>query len=325
MKRKAQSKNTRIVGRGPLARKVIASARQHLQQKVTNLAAWREAKLRSNDYQKALISREKMAEYDPLHSLYIYGQNQLSVLIEQMAELPILDKLTIPYAEAQEAYMPSGPPMSPLTTSYFTCWGFFDLCTSGFKKETLATIATDFCQFQHVDEGLICLFETMSGSRMGVYRHEGTSGEFVFLRELITNTEIKAISASGYLGNAGEIWFVRLLPPPFEMSAFDYSLVFTTPYVLGKLGPRREFLPFVEEEWRSYFKRNLPKTHQDIEALAYHHLMKFGLSRNYWNEYIFLAYRNHRSDMIFLEGFPDQPASLPHSKEGRKILGMHHH
>jgi hypothetical protein len=28
---------------------------------------------------------------------------------------------------------------------------------------------------------------------MGLYQHEGTSDGFVFLRELITNTEIKAI------------------------------------------------------------------------------------------------------------------------------------
>jgi hypothetical protein len=35
--------------------------------------------------------------------------------------------------------MPSFPPLSPLTTSYFTCWGFFDL-TTGVKRETLGTI-----------------------------------------------------------------------------------------------------------------------------------------------------------------------------------------
>lgn len=322
MKRKAQSKKATSNGRGPLARKVIASARQHLQQKVTNIADWREARLRSEDYQRTVISKDKLTDYDPLHGLYIYAQNQLSILIEQIAELPMVDQLADAYSEALEGYMPSGPPMSPLTVSYFTCWGSFDLCSSGAKTETLATIATDFAIFQHVDDGLTSLFETMQASRMGIYRHEGASGRFVYLRELITNREVKVLSASGYVGNIGEIWFVRLLPPPFENSIFDYSLVFTTPYVLGRLGPGRAFLSSVEDDWLAFFKRNLPKIHQDTEGLAYDHLMKFGLSRDYWNEYIFLSYRNHRNNVIFLEGFPDVAASLPHSKEGRDVLGV---
>jgi hypothetical protein len=218
--------------------------------------------------------------------------------------------------------MPFGPPTSPLTTSYFTCWATFDLSSSGVKKETLCTVATDFCKFQQVDEGLITLFETMQASRMGVYRHEGVSQRFVFLRELVTNNEIKAISPSGYLGNVGEVWFARVLPPPFETEAYNYSVVFTTPYVLGKLGPRREFVPLVEDDWLAFFKRNLPKTSKDTEVSAYGHLMKYGLSRNYWNEYIFLSYRNHRHDMILLEGIPDIPVSLPHTKEGRERRGL---
>jgi hypothetical protein len=322
MKTKAASKKSTSTGRGPIARKVIASARQQLQQKVTNIADWRQARLGAEEYQKTIISKNQLSEYDPLHGLYIYAQNQMSVLIEQMIGLPMLDNLADAYAAAQEEYMPSGPPMSPLTTSYFTSWGFFDLCSSGAKKESLCTVATDFCKFQQVDEGLITLFETMQASRMGIYRHEGASNRFVFLRELVTNERVKAISPSGYRGNAGEVWFARVLPPPFQPAAFDYSLVFTTPYVLGKCGPRREFVPLVEEDWLAFFKRNLPRTNQDTEAPAYAHLMKYGLSRNYWNEFVFLAYRNHRHDMILLEGFPDLPATLPHTPEGSRRLGV---
>jgi hypothetical protein len=322
MKKTAQPRKSTSSGRGPIARKVIASARQHLQQKVTKIADWREARLRAEEYQKTVISKNKLAGYDPLHGLYIYAQNQLSVLIEQMIDLPMLDRLADAYAEAQEEYMPSGPPISPLTTSYFTCWGSFDLCSSGAKKETLCTVATDFCKFQQVDEGLITLFETMQASRMGIYHHEGVSNRFVFLRELVTNNEITAISTSGYLGNAGEVWFARVLPPPFEATAFDYSVVFTTPYVLGKLGPRRQFVPFVEEDWLAYFQRKLRKTNRETEVSAYDDLMKYGLSRNYWNEYIFLSYRNHRHDVVLLEGIPDIPASLPHTNEGAERLGL---
>jgi hypothetical protein len=154
----------------------------------------------------------------------------------------------------------------------------------------------------------------MQASRMGIYKHDGTVGGYVLLRELITNREIKAIPASGYFGNPGEIWFARLMPPPFENNTqFDYSIVFTTPYVLGKSGSRKEFIPFVENDWLDYFKRNLMWTKIGEKEPAYEYLMKYGLSRNYWNEYVFLSYRNHQQEMILLEGFPDVPSSLPHS------------
>jgi len=318
MKKSSKSEKVQSVGRGPIGRKVIASAQYHLQKKVVNLSDWREAKVRAENFKKTIISPNKLTQYDPVHGLYIYGQNQLSVLIEQIMDLPILEKLTDAYAEAQEMYMPSAPPMSPLTTSYFTCWGFFDLCSGGAKKETFGTIAIDFCKYLCIDEGLINLFEKMQASRMGIFKQEGVSGDYLFLRELITNREIKAISPSGYLGIPEEIWFARLLPQPFDNELFDYSIVFTTPYVLGKIGANREFIPFVERDWLTYFERNLGKIRVDEKELAYEYLMKYGLSRNYWNEYVFLSYRNHQHNMILLEGFPDIPSSLPHSKEGER-------
>jgi hypothetical protein len=82
---------------------------------------------------------------------------------------------------------------------------------------------------------------------------------------------------------------------------------------LGKIGPNREFIPFVENDWLAYFERNLGRTKIAEKELAYAHLMKYGLSKNYWNEYVFLAYRNYQHDMVLLEGFPDIPSSLPHS------------
>ena len=50
---------------------------------------------------------------------------------------------------------------------------------------------------------------------------------------------------------------------------------------------------------------------------AYERLMKAGLSRHHWNEYVFLAYVNHREDCVYLAGLPDLSASLPHSKAGQ--------
>ncbi len=109
--------------------------------------------------------------------MYIYGQNKLSVLIEQIINLDLVNYLADIYDEQQTEHTPSGPPMSPLTTSYFTCWGAFDLCTKSAKKETLASIAIDFCKAIGIDQSLIDLYENMQQSRMGIYVHEGTSGK----------------------------------------------------------------------------------------------------------------------------------------------------
>ncbi|MBI1881171.1 MAG: hypothetical protein HYR94_23575 [Chloroflexi bacterium] len=46
---------------------------------------------------------------------------------------------------------------------------------------------------------------------------------------------------------------------------------------------------------------------------ALDHLLKYGLSWNYWHEFVFQAYVNNRYDVIFLTGLPDVPESLPHT------------
>ena len=70
-----------------------------------------------------------------------------------------------------------------------------------------------------------------------------------------------------------------------------------------------------EKSWNLFFERNLGKTKIDDKHRAYEFLMKFGLNRHYWNEYIFEGYANHQDDMILLAGFPDIPLSRPHSDE----------
>ena len=127
-----------------------------------------------------------MEKHDPLHAIYIYAQNQISVIVEQINELHELSTAGHAYEKADDLYMPSGPPMSPLTQSYFSCWGFFDLC-HGLQKETFGTIAIDLCNFLGCREPeLIQVFECMQKSRMGVYVHRDVSGECVILEELVT-------------------------------------------------------------------------------------------------------------------------------------------
>ncbi|MEN8260899.1 MAG: hypothetical protein ABFS02_09990 [Pseudomonadota bacterium] len=302
--------------RGPIARKLLASVQYLTRRKVIDIAQWREAKITAENFEKTVVSQEALSKFDPVHGIYVYGQNKISVLAEQLAQLPVLSKLLDAYADAQEEYMPSGPPMSPLTNSYFSCWGFFDSC-AGPKRETFGTVAIDLCKLLNVDDGLIAIFEKMQHSRMGVYVFEGRSGKHMLLRELVTNNEIKAISPSGYKGRRGELWLTRVLPPPFSIEKLDYSVAFITPYVLGQFKGKHSFARVTEREWLSFFDRTSQETGLDEKIPAYQRLMKYGLSKNYWNEYIFLAYANHQKDMILLAGFPDISSSLPHSEAYR--------
>jgi hypothetical protein len=50
------------------------------------------------------------------------------------------------------------------------------------------------------------------------------------------------------------------------------------------------------------------------EAEALHRLLKIGPRKNYWNEFVYLAYHHHhQADAIYLSGIPDLKATLPHA------------
>lgn len=124
---------------------------------------------------------------------------------------------------------------------------------------------------------------------------------------------------SGYLGEPNEIWFARIMPEPFPELSYGYSVVFITPYIISEM-KNDSFVLSNEKNWISYFDINLEKTWIKEKKRAYEFLMKYGLNRPYWNEYIFEGYVNHKHDMIILAGFPDTPLSTPYSKESQERL-----
>ena len=54
---------------------------------------------------------------DPVHAVYTFVQNITSVLSEGVSQLPEMKKFAKIVAKSEDEYMPSGPPMSPLTAS----------------------------------------------------------------------------------------------------------------------------------------------------------------------------------------------------------------
>ena len=207
---------------------------------------------------------------------------------------------------AQDEYMPSAPPMSPLTTSYFTTWAFFDL-RFGPDGETLGTCLLDVADLMGMDSFMAETIRCFQGSRMGIYEHGGIEDGRRRLKELVTDDEFTCHVAAGYRGKPGELWYVRRCPPLLDL--VNYHVVFTTPYYV--------LIGATKTDWTAYLKKSVLGAADTGKAL--HEFLKFGKAAKSrkpdesWNEFVFQAYHHHQSDAIFLTGLPDVKGSLPHA------------
>ncbi len=239
--------------------------------------------------------------FDPVHAAYVSVQNLVSFFAESVSTFDEFE----PYYEiagaAQEEYMPSGPPMSPLTGSYFTTWAFFD-CRFGPDHETIGTCLFDVSEQLDMDAGTVEIIRRFQESLMGIYAHCGTVDSKCVLRELVTKREFTCHVASDYEGQEGELWYVRLCPPLFDL--VEYHVVFTTPYVL---------LDATETDWAAYLNKSLLEARDSDASSDLHALLKFGKSVNGWNEFVFQAFHHSQGNAIFLAGLPDVKGSLPHA------------
>ncbi len=297
----------KVPRRQPIADKLLRAMKRYSRDKVVDLAAVISGGRNAEDLQRTIVSQEALARLHSAHAPYVYAQNVVSVLSEQLTGLKEMNSLARLIEEAEEECMPGGPPMSPLTSSYFTCWAFFDACV-GIGKETIGSVGIAVASAFGMHSELLRVIGLMQQSRMGIYVHQGLDKDAVLLRELVTGRSVRAISPAGYMGQKGELWYVRVLPPPSP--AMREHVAFTTPYLLLKAN---------EYEWQSYFRRTLPDASQEARIEAYERHMKYGPSRKYWNEFVTEAYVNFRSDVIYLTGLPDIPESLPHSSANRDL------
>lgn len=304
---------------GPISKKIIAGLKKAKNQKVIQFEELKEAKEYAEGLVNSIITEKQFSDYDPLHAVYIYAQNKVSVLIEQLSNFKALSKITNILDQADDIYLPSFPPQSPITQSYFTCWGFFDL-SIGIKKESFGTVIIDLLKYLKADPGLIEIIECMQNSRMGIYTHRGHINRYVILEELITGEEVKVFVPTGYEGKENDIWYVRVMPVPFPELDYGYSVAFTTPYILVELD-HNIGSSAKREAWEAFFDRNIKVTGKQDRKKAYESLMKYGKNKYFWNEYIFEGFMNYQTDMIMLTGFPDIPLSMPHSEERQKARG----
>jgi len=295
-------KHSDAVSGNPIAERLVAKMKREVRGKVVNIKDVIAGRAIAEELQKTVVTKEGLGGFHPAHAAYVYAQNQVSVMSEQLTALGEMAPFVEIVSQAESLYMPSGPPISPLTTSYFTCWAFFDACV-GPTNETIGTTVLELGAAFGMHAELLRLVRLMQESRMGLYVHEGAEGSLVALREIVSGAVCRAISPAGYRGRRGELWYARVLPPPIPGGV--EHVIFTTPYIVLQPG-----LP----DWQAYFRRTLPEAPQQVYLDAYQRHMKYGPTRMYWNDFVFEAYVNHRTEVVYLAGLPDVPESRPHSE-----------
>lgn len=72
------------VGHGPISQKVISALRKTINRKVIDISEWKKAKIHADNLEKSVITDKDLSELDPLHGVYAYAQNKLSVFVEQL-------------------------------------------------------------------------------------------------------------------------------------------------------------------------------------------------------------------------------------------------
>jgi hypothetical protein len=291
---------------GTTADKIAGKIASQLKSTIIDLSSIRAAQ---QLFQEARIDADGLKKlmskgHDPCHALYIFAQNYASVLGEQLAEMKETRQFVKIVGDAEDEYQPGGPPLSPLTASYFTMWALFDV-QFGQSHETIGTCIQRIGPLIDMPPWLLDVIDLMQRSTMGVHVHCGTEGRLVRLRALGSQEMKLCHVPSGSVGRAGDLWFVRLLPPSNAM--FDYHIVFNSPYVLVEV-TERMFADYLIREIGRLGSRTRPAK---LEASAY--VMKHGPTPNHWNEYIFCAYTGHQHDAVFLTGIPDIKESLPHA------------
>jgi hypothetical protein len=296
-------KQKRPLGSATIADKIVRRLQETRNAQVIDLTAFRQAK-QFTEKQRA-DDAEGTEGFHPLHATYTVFVNAVADAAMLLTDLPELAKITEQIAWAEEQYQGDGPPMSPITRSWYTNWTLFDVMT-GPKRETLGTCVAAISKALGSHPNYVTFVEKLCQTRPGIYLHQGVEGDVVELRELVTDTVVRTLIPSGYSGGVGDMLLLRVMPP-WHPAYPDLALALTTPYQIidgGRLS------------WLAYFDRTLAKMGGE-RGRAYEALMKYGApphAGRYWTEYIFEAYANYETEVIFLEGLPDIAESRPHAR-----------
>ncbi|PYS16707.1 MAG: hypothetical protein DMG17_11790 [Acidobacteria bacterium] len=213
---------------GRIARKIRRELERALRQKTASFEAFRRGKERAETIKSlGQLIREGI---DPLHALYANTTNLAGLFMEDLVDLPFLDRRVCAFIEqVQDDYQAGYPPMSPITVSFYMHWLLYDV-RFGADRETIGEWllgVSDLMKFHYVQ---VEALRNLCNSRIGIFearpRDKGRYG----LRELITGREVVAVIPSGYNNSHAALMLTRVAPPLNGVDGYHVSI--TTPYML---------------------------------------------------------------------------------------------
>lgn len=276
----------------PFSKKVLKELKKAGAANVISLDAVRRGRQRIEEAVDAIPPELSTAEQGWMRHFLALSELGVSLL-----GLWTLRKLADRIDRFEETYMPGGPPMSPVLDSFFAHWWLAD-APVGATREPLAATVADVAHAYRAPRVLVEAARTMAQSFRGFYVVKGrTSDGLIQLEDLLSGTPHLLSVTDAYRVVPGEVWWTRLLPGEDGIwTALGAPYVFTDPQAA--------------ETWRAYFKRTLKKSSRE----AYIALLKRGTTPEFWFEYVLDAYAGADDLVVFLEGVPDDPSSLPHAR-----------
>lgn len=236
---------------------------------------------------------------------------------------PQFERLSRLHDQIEEGYAPGGPPRSPVYESFSVQHVLADVPV-GVASETPFSVLARLTKGDVARAALHGLARSLAESHHDVYRVTGASGRRAVLARTRDGSTLE-VGLTGPALESGDLVLARVLE--FRGGAF----IADAPYLLLSS----------EADWRAHFdrvwdaaaadgaeaerrpapqaklspkrlarRRKEQKAAQSPREVAVRHL-KFGGSERYWLDYILLAYAGERRGLVYLEGVPDRPATLP--------------
>ena len=303
---------------GKLSNRIKKLFQEQMSDTLVNIADLRKGKELAEEYADSIHSVEELVAQgiSPSLALYVNVQNLTSVLLEGIIELPPAKSMYTFFGKQENLYDPGFPPHSPITISYYNLWLQFD-AAFGDDLETIGSCILDMADILKIEGIQKTALKNLCDSRLSIYEITKKDSDRYVLREYVTNKIFHVKFDVHFSGQAGDVVYTRILPDLFGDATFT---AFGVPYQL---------LGYSENEWLNYFKKHgIESGTENFEQKFYKH-MKYGKDRNYWVEFAFWGYLQHRPDVIYLMGLPDNVASqaahesfnayLKHESAYRKI------
>ena len=130
------------------AEEILKILRRSKQKKVANLKRIQ----KPDEFWDVLVEEmmDASVDDDPLFQRYMEVHNFVGGITEVLVELKPCLRFQRVFDEASEIYMPGGPPLSPITHSFFQHWSLFDL-QLGRSKESMGQIVLQLLQVIYPD------------------------------------------------------------------------------------------------------------------------------------------------------------------------------